>query len=161
MQKKDPAPVYTLVAGDTLFEPDKFAGLAELREAVQAILQKYVDRFYVAHQKRWDTGNMVLRELTGSHPNFSDYTVKVKGSEKELIEEVRALASRVDGDAGDLPHVFFDRHLYQPLLKDRGDEIKVSPSGLEPSEEAFVAALKRHLNGADGRDGEKVLLLRT
>ncbi|MGI9050941.1 MAG: hypothetical protein ACR2GU_16465 [Rubrobacteraceae bacterium] len=119
-----------------------------------------MDRFYVAHQKRWDTENMVLDELTGEHPNFSDYAVKVKGSEKDLIEEVRDLAGRVDGDAGDLPHVFFDRHLYQPLLKDRGDEIKVSPPGLEPSEEKFVEALERHLNESNGHDGGKVFLLR-
>ncbi len=160
LEKNDPAPVYTLVADDALFEPADFAGLAGLRDAVQSILQKYVDRFYVAHQKRWDTGNMVLRELTESHPNFSDYTVKVKGSEKGLIEEVRELAGRMDGDAGDLPHVFFDRHLYQPLLKDRGDEVKVSPSGLEPSEQEFVEALERYLNGTGTRRDEKVFLLR-
>ena len=159
LEKKDPT-VYSLIAGDTLFEPEDFGGLAALRSAVQSILQKYVDRFYVAYQKRWDTENMVLDELTGEHPNFSDYTVKVKGSEKDLVEEVRKLAGQVDGSAGTLPHVFFDRHLYQPLLKDRGDEVKVSPSGLEPSEESFVAALKRHLNGTGDYEDDKVFLLR-
>jgi hypothetical protein len=160
LEKRDPGPVYSIVADDALFEPKDFAGLAALREAVRAILQKYVDRFYVARQKRWETGNMVLNTLTGSHPNFSDYTLKVRGSEKRLIEEVQALAGRMDGDAGSLPHVFFDRHLYQPLLKDRGDEIKVSPAGLEPSEEGFVKALKRHLGRTGDRNGDKVFLLR-
>lgn len=157
MEKRDPA-VYDLKADLSLVEPETFAGFAELQDAVRSILQKYLDKFYNAHRKRWDSENMVLRDLTGSHPNFADYTVKVRGSEKELIDEVKALADRVDGDAGGLPHIFFDRHLYQPLLKDRGDEVKVSPSGLEPSEEKFVAALKRHLNGTG--DHDKVFLLR-
>ena len=157
MEKRDRA-IYDLKADVSLVEPANFAGLAALQEAVESILQKYLEKFYAAHQKRWDSQNMVLRELTGGHKNFADCTVKVKGSEKDLIEEVKTLASTVDGAVGSLPNVFFDRHLYQPLLKDRGDEVKVSPAGLEPSEEKFVAALEQHLKSADHND--KVFLLR-
>ncbi len=160
MEKRDPAPVYNLVADDSLFEPKSFAGLADLGETVRAILRKYVDRFYAACQRRWDTRNMVPELLTENHPNFADYTVKIRASEEKLIEEVRALADRVDGEAGGLPNVAFDRHLYRPLLKDRGDEVKVSPPGLEVSEERFVAALRSYCE-SDGRsDGEKLFLLR-
>lgn len=145
---------------DALFEPTSFAGLTELGEAVRVILRKYVDRFYGVRQRRWDTDNMVPELLTGDHPNFADYTVKIKASEERLVEEVKALADRVDGDAGGLPNVPFERHLYRPLLKDRGDEIKVSPPGLEESEERFVAALRSYC-ARDGRpDGEKLFLLR-
>ncbi len=162
MEKRDPA-AYNLVAADAVFEPRSFAGLAALQDAVQSILRKYVDRFYGVRQRRWDSDNMVLRELTGEHPNFADYTVKIKSSEEALVREVRALVSRVDGardgDAGNLPHVRFDRHLYQPLLKDRGDEVKVSPPGLEESEERFVCALKRYRENG-GSFGEKLFLLR-
>ncbi|MGH3145636.1 MAG: hypothetical protein ACRDTR_07515, partial [Rubrobacter sp.] len=160
MEKTDPVPVYNLVADDSLFEPKSFAGLAELEEAVQAILRKYVDRFYGARQRRWESENMVPQLLTGDHPNFADYTVKIRASEEKLVEEVRALASRVDGDAGGLPNVAFDRHLYRPLLKDRGDEVKVSPPGLEESEERFVAALRSYRERNGHSDGEKLFLLR-
>ena len=153
MEKKDPA-AYNLVADDALFEPCSFAGLAELQEAVQAILHKYVDRFYGVRRQRWDSENMVLRKLTGSHPNFADYTVKIRSSEEKLVKEVKALASRADvvhdGDLGSLPNVYFDRHRYQPLLKDRGEEVRVSPAGLEESEERFVAALKDYCSGRNG-----------
>lgn len=107
---------------------------------------------------------MVLRELTAAHPNFADYTVKIKSSEERLVEEVKALAEQakgaLDGDAGSLPNAFFDRHLYQPLLKDRGEEIKVSPSGLEESEERFVAALRDYCAGNNGALPPKLFLLR-
>lgn len=163
--KRDPA-VYNLVADDSVFEPRSFAGLAVLREAVQSILRKYVDKFYGVRRQRWDSENMVLRELTGEHPNFADYTVKIKSSEEKLIEEVKALAGKANGasngDAGDLPDVPFDRHLYRPLLKDRGEEVKVSPPGLEESEERFVAALRDYCAGKNGgpRPGTELFLLR-
>lgn len=140
--------------------------IATLQEAVQAILRKYVDRFYGVRRQRWDSDNMVLRELTGEHPNFADYTVKIKSSEEKLVDEVKALAEKAngahDGDAGNLPNVFFDRHLYQPLLKDRGEEVKVSPPGLEESEERFVAALRDYCAGKNGGPppGTKLFLLR-
>lgn len=163
IEKRDPT-AYNLVAGESLFEPRTFAGLAELREAVQSILRKYVEKFYGVRQQRWDTENMVLETLTGEHPNFADYTVRIKSSEEDLIREVRTLARAVDeayvGDAGSLPHVFFDRHLYQPLLKDRGDEVKVSPPGLEESEEKFIAALESYCRKNGGPDDRKLFLLR-
>jgi hypothetical protein len=165
MEKKDPA-AYNLVADDAVFRPRSFTGLVELQEAVQAILRKYVDRFYGVRRQRWDSENMVLRELTGEHPNFVDYTVRIKSSEEKLVEEVKALASRVDGAldgaAGSLPNIFFDRHLYQPLLKDRGEEIKVTPPGLEESEDEFVSTLRDYCAGRNGAPapGTKLFLLR-
>jgi hypothetical protein len=67
-----------------------------------------------------------------------------------------------NGNAGSLPTVFFDRHHYQPLLKDRGEEVKVSPSGLEESEERFVAALRYYCVSKNGGppSGAKLFLLR-
>ncbi|MDP9479746.1 MAG: restriction endonuclease subunit R, partial [Actinomycetota bacterium] len=165
IMEKDPA-VYNLVADGSVFEPRSFAELAVLRDAVQAILRKYVDKFYGVRRQRWDSENMVLKDLDGGHPNFADYTVKIKSSEKALVEEVKALASRANGahngEAGSLPNIRFDRHLYQPLLKDRGDEIKVSPPGLEESEEKFVSALERYCRGENGGTtrGKELFLLR-
>ncbi len=165
MQKRDPA-AYNLIADDSVFEPRSFAGLAELQEAIQAILRKYVDKFYGVRQQRWDSENMVLAELTGEHPNFADYTVKIKSSEEALVDEVRTLASKAngarDGDAGSLPNIRFDRHLYQPLLKDRGEEVKVSPPGLNESEEKFISALRSYCQGQNGGagSGRELFLLR-
>ena len=67
-----------------------------------------------------------------------------------------------NGNAGSLPTVFFDRHHYQPLFKDRGEEVRVSPSGLEESEERFVAALRDYCASKNGGPppGTKLFLLR-
>ena len=57
---------------------------------------------------------MVLETLTGDHPNFAGYTVKIKASEEGLVEEAKTLAKEVDGahagaDAAEsLPHVYWN-----------------------------------------------------
>ncbi len=163
MRKRDPS-AYDLTSEGSLVEPRDFAGLALLRETVVAILQDYLDKFYNVRKQRWDTDNMVLRELAGDHRNFTDYTVKIKSSEKQLIREVEKLANKMNGDAGSLPNFYFDRHLYQPLLvKESRDGLKFSPPGLEPSEERFISALEHCCtNGSNGDpDGDrKIFLLR-
>jgi len=56
----------------------------------------------------------------------------------------------------------FDRHLYQPLLMDRGDEIKVSPPGLNKCEMKFISALRFYCEGRNGGDpsARRLFLLR-
>jgi hypothetical protein len=44
----------------------------------------------------------------------------------------------------DLPRIHFDRHLYQPLLIERGDRIKSDPPGLNASEQRFVRDIRDH-----------------
>ena len=62
-----------------------------------------------------------------------------------------------------MPHIYFDRHLYQPLLVEKdGTPLKISPPGLTGSEQTFVNDLKEYWdkNRDDGPDDAKVFLLR-
>ena len=112
--------------------------------------------------QRWDSENIVLQKLSSTHPNFADYTVKARASEKDLVEKVKALANEADaardGDVNNLI-VRFDRHLYKPLLTDLGDLVKVSPPGLNESEGKFISALKRYCQGENGGSSNKKLFL--
>jgi hypothetical protein len=62
VERRDP-PAYNLIAEDSLTEPEDFAGLARLQETVQAVLRKYVERFYNVCQQRWASENMGLEKL--------------------------------------------------------------------------------------------------
>ncbi len=143
---EQPEPLYTLVADRRVVEPQDFEGLNDLQEIVQSVLRKYVERFYHLHQQRWDSQHMRAETLTASHPNFADYTVKVQRSKRKLVAEVEALIRRADElyerDVKELPNIHFDRHLYQPLLVERGDAVKSTPAGLKESEERFVSVLR-------------------
>lgn len=161
-----PEPAYRLTADYSLAEPSDFEGLGRLREAVQEILRKYTETFYRVRQQRWESDHMLAEELTAEHENFANYTVKVKRSREDLMGQIESLIQQereiYEQDLDRPPTLHFDRHLFQPLLVERGDGVKSTPPALNPSEKNFVSALRdycRNGNGALPR-GREIFLLR-
>ena len=162
-------PVYELTAELSLVEPADFASLGRLREAVLSILRKYVDKFYAIREQRWDSERMVLEELKGDHANFADYVVRMGKSDTERIQEVKDLIAEATSiyneEVGPLPNIYFDRHLFQPLLLDK-EKVESSPKGLNDSEIAFVKALRDCCSKRgedkeiDGKVNTEIFLLR-
>jgi len=153
-----PSRLYRLVADEAVVRPTSFAGTALLQEAVVSILRKYADDFYRANRERWEEQYMVYRTLDESDPNLrlnqgvvregqaGGYVVKIRRSERELISAVEQLIKDAEAlyqkETADLPRIHFDRHLYQPLLVEYDDQVKMSPPGLNPNEAQFVRDLK-------------------
>ena len=148
METTEPSQLYSLVADDAVVNPDSFAGATVLQEAVLSILRKYTDKFYRVQQERWDSEHMVYKSLDGEDANFQDYTVKVARSEAQLILAIQKLIDEGDSiykqDVQDLPTIHFDRHLYQPLLVERGEKVRSEPPGLTQSERRFVHDLRTY-----------------
>ncbi len=153
--KKEPSRLYSVVADDAVVQPDTFAGTSLLNEAVLTVLRKYTDKFYRVKQERWDSDHMVYKTLDGDDANFQDYTVKVAKGEAKLIEAIQKLIYEADSvyrqDLRELPSIHFDRHLYQPLLIERGDKVRSNPPGLKDSEKQFVDDLRTYCR--EERDG--------
>jgi len=153
--KKEPARLYCVVADDAVVQPDSFAGTSLLHEAVLTVLRKYTDKFYRVQQERWDSEHMVYKTLDGDDANFQDYTVKVARGEAKLVTAIQKLIGEADSvyrqDLRELPTIHFDRHLYQPLLLERGDKIRSDPPGLKESERQFVDDLRSYCR--EERDG--------
>jgi len=151
---------YSLIADEKVVKPGLFSETAILQEAVLSILQKYVDTFYRLRRERWDSSQMVYKVLDESDPNLSlnrkivkegepsSYVVRIQRSEKELISAVQSLIDEVgrlyEEEKGKLKRIHFDRHLYQPLLIEHADKVKIAPPGLNESELRFVQDLKRY-----------------
>ena len=148
VMRSKPTRLYSLVADDSIVNPKSFADVALLQEAVHSILKKYVDKFYRAEQERWELKNMVYKVIDDEDPNFQDYTVKIARSEAELISVVQKLIAEGERiykeETTELPGIHFDRHLYQPLLVERGDKIKSVPPGLNDGERRFVEDMRRY-----------------
>jgi hypothetical protein len=156
----EPERLYSLVADESVVRPESFAGTALLQEAVVNILRKYADAFYRVNRERWDSNHMVYRTLDESDPNLSfnrdlvreressRYVVNILRSESELVSAVEKLIDEVDRlyteEIGKLPRIHFDRHLYQPLLVEHGDKVKMTPPGLNKSESQFVRDMKEY-----------------
>jgi hypothetical protein len=158
--------LYTLIADESVVRPRSFADVTILREAVLAILRKYVEKYYRACQERWDSANMVYGRLAANDPNFQDYRLQIPRSEAELIAAVKRLVDEgkriYEAETRELPNIHFDRHLYQPLLVERGDRVRSEPQGLMPSEERFVRDVREYVRQEAGRSlaTKEIFLLR-
>lgn len=155
----EPERLYSLVADASVVKPESFAGTALLQEAAGNILRKYADTLYRVKRERWDSKHMVYKTLDENDPNLSfkrtlvgerepRYMVTIQRSETALISEVEKLIDEVDrlykDETGKLRRIHFDRHLYQPLLVEHGDKVKMTPRGLNESESQFVRDLKEY-----------------
>ena len=144
---REPHRLYRLGAERSVVEPPSFADRERLRDLVLDILRNYADRFYRAHSESWDTGNLELEALTEKDANFRDYTVRVEREEVKLARDIEELIRETDAlyesARGRLPRIYFDRHLYQPLLLGQAEGIRSDPPGLNESEERFVRDLRQ------------------
>ncbi len=168
IMEHDP-PIYSLIANPGTTDPKDFAGLERLQAVVATLLRKYMDKFYAVHRRRWDSERVTLSLLESDHPNFADYTVRIRSSDEERIEQVKRTVEEAtkiyNQEVGEPPTIHFDRHLYQPLLLRRGEKIKSAPPGLYESEETFVKELRayceaRFASGSDASDADEIFLLR-
>jgi len=162
----EPARLYSLVADESVVAPRSFADTALLHEATVSILRKYTDRFYRVRQERWDSEHMVYTKLDDEDANFQDYTVRIARGEAELIAAIQKLIEEGDRiyreETRELPSIHFDRHLYQPLLVERGDKVKSDPPGLNDSERRFVEDMRTYCRSEKDKSlaNKEVYLLR-
>src|SRR5262249_18880571 len=76
------------------------------------------------------------------------YVVTVQGSKIDLVSAIQKLIDDTEAlykqESAELPRIYFDQHLYQPLLVEYGDQVKMTPAGLNASEAQFVRDLKEY-----------------
>ena len=148
--------VYSLIAEETLVNPRTIYDWKRLQEATVNILCRYTDAFYRHHKRRWESNSMVYVELDKDDPNFhlnadddepGRYYIKIPSHQDILVQEIQQLMEDCNemyrNNLGRL-FIYFDRHLYQPLLVNRNerDDVDISPPGLNEGEYRFVADLK-------------------
>lgn len=152
----DQPAAYNLVAEEALVNPRSLNDWERLQEATVNILCRYTDAFYRSRQRTWEADSMVYVELKEDDPNFrfntddetpGRYFVKVPSAKTHLVQEITQLME----DCNEMYHnnpgklfIYFERHLYQPLLvnRDDGDNVNISPPGLNEGEHQFVVDLK-------------------
>ena len=146
METTEPVRLYSLIADDSIIRPDTYGAVPRLQEVVVSILRKYMDKFYRIQRERWEAENMRYVTLGMADENFKDYTLRISIKEDQLINAIEDLLKEGERiyreETSELPNVYFDRHLYQPLLIERGEKVESSPKGLNKSEQQFVRDLR-------------------
>jgi hypothetical protein len=135
--------LYGLICDDAFVKPDRVDKGERLQAALASVLRKYAESFYRKQQARWESTRMEYKPIKRDDDNFQDYVVKVPRSDPDLVKAIKQIID--EGDriykqvCADLPGVYFDRHLYQPLLIQKGSKVRCAPPALNDSERKFVS----------------------
>ena len=168
---------YSLKCPDDLVSPTKFEDIWRLEEIVVSILKKYLQSSYNRHKNMWTRKNIEIRQLNKSNGNFEfgEFKVTVNEKETDMLEAINSLKERLkDGNFEELygkteiqpiPYVYFDRHMYQPLLvKDESNSpmYKIVPDSLNEGEKEFIEDLKEYVqqNQFKFTEHQKMFVLR-
>jgi len=137
---------------------DSFEKVRVWQEIAQALLRKYVERYYTFRKKEWELPHLEYRDLTEDDPNFPSilsedgaeygYRILIEESQQEIVAKLKELKEAIEqGDLKDwefrgLKAIWFGRHLYQPLLFLDGSAVEISPAPLNKGERRFIEDLK-------------------
>ena len=145
-----------------------------LQKTALAVLHKSAANKRAKLFRKWQRDNIKAGELDigneDKHPNLKDYTytLRLPGGEDELAQKIKQLIEddadlfTLGDDRQPLPRLYYERHLFQPLLAVGIGEskVKVSPPVLNQSERGFVSALKNYVRDNPLPADAKVYLLR-
>jgi hypothetical protein len=143
--------------------PNTLDDLERLQDIVTRLLCRYMDKFYQTRREQWEAGKMQLNPLDADDPNLGfnlresptgqkrpAYILRIPQPENEpsggsLLQEILQLLEQEHKlyctEEGKLSRIYFDRHIYIPLLLEQKG-LQVSPPGLASSEEQFVRDLR-------------------
>ncbi|MGY8812364.1 MAG: DEAD/DEAH box helicase family protein [Pseudomonadales bacterium] len=164
---------YTLYVPPEVMQADSFDKVHEWEEIATALLRKYCERFYKVKKDAYEAPHRIYQELRPTDPNFIDaYKILVDRSEKLIIQRLTELKEHIsDGNLSDFniggkgESIYFDKHLYSPLLHLRNgvdsDLLSVSPVHLNEGERDFVVDLRAYCQSYPAcLEGKEVYLLR-
>ncbi|HOR27816.1 MAG TPA: DEAD/DEAH box helicase family protein [Candidatus Sumerlaeota bacterium] len=149
---------YTLLIPASELAFDSFAKTRVWQEIAQALLRKYVERYYTFRKREWELPHLEYRDLTEDDPNFPSivsedgaeygYRILIEESQQEIVAKLEELKMAIEqGNLKDwefrgLKAIWFGRHLYQPLLFLDGSVVEISPAPLNKGERRFIEDLK-------------------
>jgi hypothetical protein len=167
---------YRLQIPEEELEFDSYAKTKRWQEIALALLKKYLERLYTNSKSQWerphleyqtlreDDANMLVRE----GPGDSGYRILIDASEEEIVSKLTELKQAIESgkmkglEFAGLKTLWFDGHLYQPLLHLEGNgKIEIQPAPMNKGESKFVEDLKKYHDGnPDTLEGKELYLLR-
>lgn len=147
-------------------EYDDFKNFQNLKEIVVQGLKNYVDKVYRHNLQKFETENLKYEKLSNTDPlkafSATDevssdrktyyYNVAINAEDRNLVTKIKELAQNIDKLIGEkeeennyLPRIYFDRHLYLPILLYKNENLHISPTGLNESEADFLFKLREYV----------------
>lgn len=143
---------YEIVAPVGALDVKSFRDLPRLTEVATAVLRRFVGRYYEGERRSWEHSRVETVPLRSDDDNFVFEAYEMRVPESAVAQLVQLI------DQGDviyaearreLPSVYFDRHLYQPLLvRDPSGRTTASPPVLNDREQQFVGDLRIYVESS-------------
>ncbi|RME65523.1 MAG: hypothetical protein D6790_01695 [Caldilineae bacterium] len=149
---------YRLLIPESELVFDSFEKVHRWQEIAGSLLRNYVERYYTFRKREWELPHLEYRDLDEGDQNFPSvareddseygYRILIEESQEELIHKLNELKMAIkQGDLKPfefrgLRAIWFDRHLYQPLLALERGVVEISPAPLNSGERRFVENLK-------------------
>ena len=155
---------------------DKYEKVALWDEIALALLKKYTERFYTFKKREWELPHLEYRDLTendanmlgvGETPNDTYYRILIDKSRDDIVAKLGELKTAIEQgnikalNFEGMKAIWFEKHLYQPLLYLESNIVEISPAPLNKGERQFVEDLKDfHTNDVGFFIGKEIYLLR-
>lgn len=132
---------------------NNYDDLTNLENIVLMVLKKYIDLFYRKYANIYETENLKITKLNEQKPlsifeksGENYYIIQINKEKEKLIEDIKNLIKDLDKlikkEDDILPRLYFDKHLYIPILLNNKNIDKITPEGLVQSEEKFIKGLR-------------------
>jgi hypothetical protein len=136
---------------------DAFAKVRLWEDIALSLLKKYTERYYSFRKREWELPHLEYQELNENDPNFPAgkdadaegyYRILLDRSQEEIAAKLAQLKSVIESgnlkpwEFGGMKAIWFDRHLYQPLLYLEQNLVEVSPVPLNKGERNLVEDMK-------------------
>lgn len=132
--------------------------LRELEDIAISIIKNYIEKFYGKHANQFETKHLKYESLDKQRKkilqpfvseNGERYTIQIEKGEQNTINKIKDLIQDLDKlykeETKELPRIYFDKHLFLPILIKSKEIDKITPEGLEKSEQDFIKGLRDYL----------------
>lgn len=136
---------------------DSFEKVRVWQEIASALLKNYTTRYYTFRKREWELPHLEYQTLTatdknllgnGEKPDDPYYKILVEESQQVIIQQLGELKEAIgrgelkEINFAGLQTIWFERHLYQPLLHLDGNIVEITPTPLNRGEKMFVEDLR-------------------
>ena len=159
--------LYELFIPEGRLDFTKYEQVNMWQDIASTLMKKYCERFYQVSRSEWEAQHRQYKPLQENDGNFiEEHKIFVDKSQTMLIKQIHQLCGQINTNLptanvllGSNTAIFFDRHLYQPLIALGNQGLRVQPVGLNKGEKTFIDDLRSYLQEED-LTGKELYLLR-
>ncbi|MCL1051878.1 DEAD/DEAH box helicase family protein [Shewanella abyssi] len=161
---------YRLLIPADMMEVTTMERVQMWQEIATALIKKYVERYYHFRKSEYEGPHLEYYQMSDKDDNFIDnYKATVDRNADEWINKINELKDHLQSGTfrdswsfGNLKVFDFSKHLYQPLIYFKNNEVvKLSPVPVNEGERDFIEDLKHFcVNSPEYFEDKELFVLR-